>query len=232
MCMTGSGRGSSASESVSPIVTSGRPAMRDDLAGAGLVGVDPVERLGDVELGDLAPARSCRRPGTRRLLPARDRAAADPADREPAEVRRGVEVRDERLQRMPLLVGGRRDVRDAACRAAAPRSSRPRRRGVQRCPPGARVAVHDREVDLRPRPRRGRGTARRPRRRPRRCARRAVHLVDHEHHRQPRLERLAQHEARLGQRALARVHQQQHAVDHREAALDLAAEVGVARACR
>ena len=43
-----------------------------------------------------------------------------------------------------------------------------------------------------------------------------------------RLERLAQHEARLRQRPLARVDEQQHAVDHRQPALDLAAEVGVA----
>ncbi len=55
-----------------------------------------------------------------------------------------------------------------------------------------------------------------------------VDLVDHEDDVQLQLERLAQHEARLRQRALARVDQQQHAVDHRQAALDLAAEVGVA----
>ena len=43
-----------------------------------------------------------------------------------------------------------------------------------------------------------------------------------------RLERLAQDEARLGQRALGGVDEQHHAVDHRQPALDLAAEVGVA----
>ena len=41
------------------------------------------------------------------------------------------------------------------------------------------------------------------------------------------LERLAQHEAGLRQRALGRVDEQQHAVDHRQPALDLAAEVRV-----
>jgi hypothetical protein len=46
---------------------------------------------------------------------------------------------------------------------------------------------------------------------------------------QAEFERLAQHEARLRQRALGRVDQQEHAVDHRQGALDLAAEVGVAR---
>ena len=44
-----------------------------------------------------------------------------------------------------------------------------------------------------------------------------------------RFERLAEHEARLRQRPFARVDEQEHAVDHREPALDLAAEVGVAR---
>ena len=101
--------------------------------------------------------------------------------------------------------------------------------GVERRAAGLRVAVDDRELDLalvgveveeelvhlvddrldpRVRP---------------------VDLVDDEDHRQPRLERLAQHEARLRQRPLARVDEQEHAVDHRQPALDLAAEVGVAR---
>jgi hypothetical protein len=56
----------------------------------------------------------------------------------------------------------------------------------------------------------------------------AVDLVDHQHHRQPGGQRLAQHEPGLGQRAFARVDQQDHAVDHRQAAFHLAAEVGVA----
>ena len=56
----------------------------------------------------------------------------------------------------------------------------------------------------------------------------AVGLVDQQDDGQLRLERLAQHEAGLRQRALARVDEQDDAVDHRQAALDLAAEVGVA----
>ena len=43
------------------------------------------------------------------------------------------------------------------------------------------------------------------------------------------LERLLEHEARLGQGPLGRVHEQQHAVHQRQRPLDLAAEVGVAR---
>ena len=95
-------------------------------------------------------------------------------------------------------------------------------------PAGLRVAVDDRELDLRlvrieveeelvdlvddlldPRVR-------------------TIDLVDDEDHREPRLERLAQHESRLRQRPLARIDEQQHAVDHPQPALDLAAEVGVA----
>ena len=56
----------------------------------------------------------------------------------------------------------------------------------------------------------------------------AVGLVDQEDDREFGLERLAQHEAGLRQRALARVDEQHDAVDHGQAALDLAAEVGVA----
>ncbi len=93
----------------------------------------------------------------------------------------------------------------------------------------ARVRVHDRELDLRGvgveveeqlvhlvhdlvRPRVG-----------------AVDLVDDEDDGQLQLERLAQHEPRLRQRPFGGVDEQQHAVDHRQRALDLAAEVGVAR---
>ena len=43
------------------------------------------------------------------------------------------------------------------------------------------------------------------------------------------VKRLAQHEPGLRQRSLRCVDQQQHAVDHRQAAFDLATEVGVAR---
>ena len=56
-----------------------------------------------------------------------------------------------------------------------------------------------------------------------------IDLVDDEDHRQPGLERLAQDEARLWQRPFARVHEQQHAVHHRQRALDLTTEVGVPR---
>ncbi len=56
----------------------------------------------------------------------------------------------------------------------------------------------------------------------------AVGLVDDQDHRQVCGQGLAQHEPGLRQRPLRRVDQQQHTVDHRQPALDLAAEVGVA----
>ena len=56
----------------------------------------------------------------------------------------------------------------------------------------------------------------------------AVHLVDDDDHRQLGGQRLAQHEAGLRQGALGGVDEQDDAVDHRQAALHLAAEVRVA----
>ena len=109
--ITGSGRGSSRSAIVSPIVTSARPGERDDLAGPGLRRVDAVERLGHVELADLS--RAAMRavgaaPGDR--LAAADRAVAHAAEREAADVGRRVEVGDVRLERVRGVVDRRRDV--------------------------------------------------------------------------------------------------------------------------
>ena len=56
----------------------------------------------------------------------------------------------------------------------------------------------------------------------------AVDLVDDDHRGELGLQRLLQHEARLGQGALGGVDEEQHAVHQREGALHLAAEVGVA----
>ena len=60
----------------------------------------------------------------------------------------------------------------------------------------------------------------------------AVDLVDRDDDRQAARHRLLEDVAGLRQRALGRVDEQQHRVDHQQRALDLAAEVGVARACR
>src|SRR5699024_5644955 len=57
----------------------------------------------------------------------------------------------------------------------------------------------------------------------------AVYLVEDDDDPVAELKRLGEHEARLGHRPLGGVHEQDDAVDHLEYALDLAAEVGVAR---
>ena len=56
----------------------------------------------------------------------------------------------------------------------------------------------------------------------------AVDLVDDHHGGESRLQRLLEHEARLGQGTFRRVHEQEHAVHQGQGALHLAAEVGVA----
>ena len=56
----------------------------------------------------------------------------------------------------------------------------------------------------------------------------AVDLVDDDDDGEAELEALAEDEARLRQRALGGVDEQERAVGHQQRALDLAAEVGVA----
>ena len=56
-----------------------------------------------------------------------------------------------------------------------------------------------------------------------------IDLVDDEDGLQPRLESLVGHETGLGHRSLDRIDQQQHRIDHRQAALHFAAEISVAR---
>ena len=223
--VTGSGLGSAGSAIVSPIVTSDEPGQGDDLARPGLVGRDAVERLGDVEL---------RRPrGLDRAVGAapRDRRAlaedsvADPQQREPADVRACVEVRDERLERVPGVVARRRDRLEERVEQRL-QVGRQLVRGEPGTP-GAGVCVDDRELDLRLV---GVEVEKelvdlvddlfRPRVRP-------VDLVDDEHDRELLVERLAEHEPRLGKRPLRGVDEQEDAVDHRQRTLDLAAEIGV-----
>ena len=57
----------------------------------------------------------------------------------------------------------------------------------------------------------------------------AVDLVDDDDRAQVEFERLAQHEARLRHHAFGGIDQQQHALHHLQHALDLTAEIGVAR---
>ena len=153
------------------------PGDGDDLARPGLVGGDPVEGVGDVQLGDPGPLDRAvgAAPGDGATLA--QRARPDAAQRQPADVRRGVEVGDERLQRhlgielrgrdaldeevhqrvqAVAVVGQAGAVGGALERRPCPRATRSRRSGSRA---GRRR-------------RRGRGTAPRRRGRPRRCGRR------------------------------------------------------------
>ena len=112
----------------------GEPGDGDDLARPGLGGVDAVERLGHVELGHARGGDRAVGPAPRDLLALADRAVAHAADREPSDVGRGVEVRHVRLQRLALLVLGRRDRAPAAGPSAAAASS-PGRSGVSEARP-------------------------------------------------------------------------------------------------
>ncbi len=227
IAISGSGLGSSGSAIVSPIVISGMPAIATISPGPGLLGVHALHALGEVELARRGRSRPCRRGGTRR----------------PARPCLSVPLWTRQSARRPTYGDASRFVTSAwrpwpssysGAGTCSSRMSNSGRRSVPSLPSsagrpaGLRVRVDDRELDLllvgveveeqvvhlvhdlvdaRVR---------------------AVDLVHHEDHRQAPLERLAEHEAGLRQRALGRVHEQQHAVDHREAALDLAPEVGVA----
>ena len=204
-----------------------QPGDGDDLTRPGLVRLDAVERLRHVELGHLGaldrPVGSA--PGD--LLPLPDRAVLHAREREAADVRGRVEVRHEGLQRMLGIVLGRRNVLDEELEERAQVAGEVVR--LESGLAGSRVRVDDRKLDLAlvgvevekelvdlvhdlVDARIG-----------------AVDLVDDEDHRQSCLERLAEHEACLRQRPLARVDEQEDAVDHRQPALHFAAEVGVAR---
>ena len=155
---------------------------------------------------------------------------ADAADRQAADIGRCVEVGHERLEGVLGVVGRRGDPLEQQVEERRQRGALQRLAGlvVKRGNTGLGVGVDDRELDLmlvgieveeqlvdlvdhlghaRIGP---------------------VDLVDDEDDRQLRLESLAQNKAGLRQRTLGGVDEQQHTIDHRQAALDLAAEVGVA----
>ncbi len=212
----------------------GDPRHGDDLPRAGLGRVDAVERVGDVQLGDCRALDRAVGAAPGDLLALADVAVAHAADRQAPDVRRGVEVGHERLQRVLGVVRRRGDALEQQVQQRREVLLFNRMPGVvvQRGHASLCVAVDDRELDLvlvgveveeqlvdlvddl--------GDARVG----------AVDLVDDEDHRQLGLERLAQHEARLRQRPLGGVDEQQHAVDHRQPALDLARRSRRARGCR
>ena len=154
------------------------------------------------------------------------RAALDAPDAQPAEVRRVVDRRNEHLERTRRIARRRRHLGDD--RLEQRREILQRLVHVHRRRAIARRDVDDRRVELRlvgleldeevedlvvHAQRIGAGP---------------IDLVDDDDRRAAERERLAQHEARLRHRPVERVDDEQHAVDHAQDALDLAAEVGVA----
>src|SRR6478609_6707768 len=209
----------------------GNAGHGDDVAGARLLRGLALEGLGHEQLGDLDALLRAVVAAPHDLLTLLDRAVEDTEQGEAAEEVGGVEVGDVGLQGRLVVVGRRGDgledrleeglevlaLREAAVVGALGRGTA-----------GLGRRVDDREVDLLlggvevheelVRLVDDLGDARVG----------AVDLVDAEDDRHLRGERLAQHEAGLGQRALGRVDEEHDAVDHRQAALDLATEVGVA----
>ena len=190
--------------------------------------------LGDQQLGDLDVLGRAVALHPRDLLALLQRALLDPHEREAAEERAGVEVGDVRLQRRVGVVRRSRDrLEDGLEQRLEVLAVREPAvlRLLQRRPTGLGGGVHHREVqrvrvvavveqvheqlvglvdDLAD-PRVG-----------------PVHLVHDEDDGQVGVERLAEHEPGLRQRPLGRVDEQHDPVHHRQPALDLAAEVGVA----
>ncbi len=145
--ITGSGRGSSASAIVSPIVISGMPASA--MISPGPASSASTRRSpsftysSDTRTGSIAPSR--RHQAT--FWPFADRALVHAAEREPADVGVGVQVGHARLERVALLVLGRGHALDEQV------EQRPQVGALhallERGPAGLGVRVDDRELDLR-----------------------------------------------------------------------------------
>ena len=211
-----------------------------DVAGTGLLDREAVQTLGAQDLGELEVLDRAAHTAQAVLLALDERAVVDADQTQSAQVVRGVDVGHMGLQRGALLVFGGGDVRDDRIEqrfqvvvVRQPAVLRLVRGGVA----GLGGAVDHRQVQQRVEvqvhalldhvlgqaEQQVGGLAHDLLD----AGVRAVHLVHAQDHRQLGLQGLAQHEAGLRQRALRGVDEQHHAVDHRDAALDLAAEVGV-----
>ena len=212
---------------VSPIVMSSMPARQTMSPAAASWMSTRFRPSKAIELGDLGVLHGGIELHHRHGIADLDAAVEDAADGDAAEVVARVEVGDQQLQRRIGIAARRRHVLDDRVEQRPQILARPVR--VERRGADPRVGVEHREVELIlvgveideqvvDLVQHFRGARVGP-----------VDLVDDDDRRQPALERLAQHEPRLRQRPFRRVHQQHHAVHHRQRPLDLAAEVGVAR---
>ena len=223
-----------------------RSRKPDDVAGVRLFDVDPVESAEGVEprhprahpplpapppspgtIVSPSPTIRTRRRQPHHPLTDPHPAPLHPPDRDPPHIRRVVQRRHQHLERPARVHARRRNVLDhrleERCQPGPPRPrlachpslpSHPvEERGVELRVVGLEVhqELQHLIVDLL-------GTPVRP-----------VHLVYDHHWQQPQRERLSGHEAGLRHRPLGGIHQEQHAVDHAQDPLHLAAEVRVPR---
>ena len=214
-----------------------QPGNRDDVARPCLFEVDPVDAVGRLERGHRPGKRhgptglDCARGVVGLLADDADPlaepqgAVPDPADGHPPHVLVRHQVGHEELQRVALVVGRRR----RHCDERVEQWPKVCSRRVERAGGGARlgVRVEDRELDL---------VLVGPQvdeqlvdlvEDLRRTGIRAVDLVQRHHDGQVAGHRLLQHVTCLRERTFGRVDEKQHGVDHQQAPLDLAAEVGV-----
>ena len=202
----------------------------DDVAGVRLFHRAALQALEREHLGDLGRAAILIAIAQHDGLPGRDRAVTDAADADAADIGVVIERRDLQLQRRIRVGGRRRHVLEHGLEQR--RHVRLPLGEVETRPALQGRGVDHREVELRI----GRaelveeleGLVHHPAR-PRAGT---VDLVDDHDGLEAQRQRLARDEARLRHGAFDRIHQQQHAVDHGEHALDFAAEVRMARACR
>ena len=190
------------------------------------------EDLRDPRLDGSLPVRE-RAVEHRDLLRRRETSATNPSDPEATYVARVVQRRDLELQRLVGIANRRGNVRQDRLEQRTHVAVRGCRMGlrhlhVERRPAIQRRRVDDRKVELvfgRADPveelERLVDHPFRPRAGP-------VDLVHDDDRRESQLQRLERHEPRLRHRTFDGVDQEQHAVDHPQHALDLAAEVGVA----
>jgi hypothetical protein len=202
------------------------PGDQHDVAGGSRFQRHPVQAGEAEDLSDPCPHGLAPAVQHDDLLPGHEPAAPDAADAEPADIARIVERADLQLQRRFRIARRRRHPRQYGL------EQRPQigagGLGIERRVAMQRGRVDDREVELllvRPEPVEELESLVDH---PLGARTRTVDLVDHDDRLQTLRERLASDEARLRHRTLDRVDQQQHAIDHRQDALDLPTEISVA----
>ena len=227
MVMTGSGAGFSTSVMVSPMLMPVDAGDRDDVAQLGGDDVGALQSGEGEQLGDLDLLQRAVALGDGDVFAGAQRAVEDARDRQAAEIVAVIEVGDQHLQRpVGIALAAAGMVSTMASNSGRKFSPGLFDVGRRRARLGvgvehgkvelvfAGVEIDEQVVDLVQHFLRARVGA--------------VDLVDDQDRRQLGFQRLAQHVARLRQRAFAGVHQQHHAVHHLQRALHFAAEIAVA----